>query len=1719
MNIFEFRNSLIHDYKSYIESFINIRDDRIKEMVSGSLREGFLWPDPLVQLNPAFEPGLWIDELVQAGVLHPECAKIFRMKKEPDDKGRPLQLRKHQQEAIEKAKGGKNYVLTTGTGSGKSLAYVIPIVDFILKNGPGKGIQGIIVYPMNALANSQIGELNKYINFGYPGGKGLIKFERYTGQESDEQRKPILDDPPDILLTNYVMLELILTRPVEHQLIQAAQGLRFLVFDELHTYRGRQGADVAFLIRRVKHALSAYQLQCIGTSATLAGEGNFAEQRQQVAEIVSRIFGSVIEPENVIGETLQRLTPEKKLHDPGFIKQLASRISDPPLSHPKDYAAFIKDPLSLWIEGTFGVTTEAESGRLIRSMPKSIADEDGAAKALSKSTALPLEKCVHAIQQHLLAGYQLDSQAFAFRLHQFIGKGDTVYASLENEGERYLTISGQQFVPGSRDKILLPLAFCRECGQEYYCVRKTNAPELGTSSFVPRELNDQQSDDSNSAGFLYCSSTNPWPQAAQEINNRVPDDWLEEKSGALDIRRDRKTYLPQHIRVAPNGNQNEDGLPMQFISAPFRFCLQCGVSYNFRQRDDFSKLASLSSEGRSTATTILSISALRSLKKQETLEKSARKLLSFTDNRQDASLQAGHLNDFVEIGLLRSAIFRSALAAQDAGLSHENITQQVFDALNLPVAAYAINPAVRFQALIDAQKALRNVLGYRIYQDLKRGWRITSPNLEQCGLLEIKYSSLEEVCQAADVWQQSHPTLQTARPATRVKIAKVLLDFMRRELAVKVDYLGQVFQERLQQQSSQHLLWPWAIDEDEVMAHAAVLYPRSVRKSSDYQGDVFLSPRGGFGLYLRRKNTFPEHSQRLSVQDAEAIILDLLKNLHVAGIVEKVIEPESNNDAPGYQLKASAMTWHAGDGTQSFHDPIRVPHLPEGGGRTNPFFVEFYRSMAAEIHAFEAREHTAQVPYEDRIEREERFRSGALPILYCSPTMELGVDIAQLNVVNMRNVPPTPANYAQRSGRAGRSGQPALVFTYCSTGSSHDQYFFKRPERMVGGSVTPPRLDLANEDLVRAHVHAVWLAEAQLSLGKSLKDLLDLSGESPSLDLLAEVRETLEAEAPRRRALTQAEQVLLSVQNEVQAADWYYDGWLHDALNQIPIAFESACERWRNLYRSALAQAKAQDKIIRDATRSAEDKKRAERLRREAESQLKLLTEIENVVQSDFYSYRYFASEGFLPGYSFPRLPLSAYIPGRRTKQRDEFLSRPRFLAISEFGPRSVIYHEGSRYLINKVIMAMQDDESLETSRAKICDRCGYLHPISDAAGPDNCELCDAHLPPELAQLFRLRNVSTKRRDRINSDEEERLRLGFDLQATIRFAEHGKGLSFRAAAIEYEGKPLAKLTYGDSATIWRINLGWRRRKNKPQYGFLLDREQGLWERNEQTDRADDQDAFSARVERVVPYVKDHKNCLLIELLIPFDQRMMASLQAALKNAIQVVYQLEDNELATEPLPSADHRQRILLYESAEGGAGVLRRLVNDPTAFAMVAKQALELCHFDPITGADQRRAPRAKEDCEAACYDCLMSYGNQYDHRILDRQSIRDVLLQFSQAHTAVSSSPDTRAEHLEKLLQQCGSELERKWLRFLETHRYRLPSHAQVLIEACQTRPDFLFDDYKLAVYIDGPFHDYPERQERDQAKLDCLEDRGYMVIRFGHQDDWQKIIQKHPNVFGAS
>jgi len=495
----------------------------------------------------------------------------------------PLQLHRHQTEAIRAARSGRNYVLTTGTGSGKSLAYIIPIVDQVLRHGSGKGIKAIVVYPMNALANSQVKELEKFLMVGYPEGKPAVTFARYTGQEKEEERKEILANPPDILLTNYVMLELILTRPRDRKVIAAAEDLRFLVLDELHTYRGRQGADVAMLVRRVRDGLSRGHLQCVGTSATLAGGGGFEEQRREVSKVATRLFGDEVAPECVIGETLRRSTPWRDPADSTYVEELRRAVADVDRPLPTDYDSFAEDPLASWIETTFGV--EERDGQLVRAVPRSVGSSAGQAEAgdmlghtgaahdLAELTGLDERACEHAIQRMLLAGAACEpkpgtnTRPFAFRLHQFISRGDTVYATVEPPAARHITVYGQQFAPGGDGRrLLLPVAFCRECGQEYYTVWRNPADtfeESPAAAYSQRRLTQLTDEEDAEPGFLFLSETSDWPDDPEQTLDHVPTTgWMRRA-----FRKDRRDWVPRLVRVEPDGSEGRGGVDCHYMPA------------------------------------------------------------------------------------------------------------------------------------------------------------------------------------------------------------------------------------------------------------------------------------------------------------------------------------------------------------------------------------------------------------------------------------------------------------------------------------------------------------------------------------------------------------------------------------------------------------------------------------------------------------------------------------------------------------------------------------------------------------------------------------------------------------------------------------------------------------------------------------------------------------------------------------------------------------------------------------------------------------------------------------------------------------------------------------------------------------------------------------------------------------------------------------------------
>lgn len=1739
MDVFSVHEQLIDDYRSFTSGSVQVRDRRIQEYVSQELDEGVQWPDPWLSLNPSFEPGGAITELVSEGLLHPECERIFRVKSDEHDLGSStLTLHRHQRDAVEVARSQQSYVLTTGTGSGKSLAYIVPIVDRVLRAKEAepeetrRGVKAIVVYPMNALANSQMFELRKFLEFGYKKGEQPVTFARYTGQESDAQRRQILADPPDILLTNYVMLELVLTRPEERDhLIRAAKGLEFLVLDELHTYRGRQGADVALLVRRLRDICESPQLQVVGTSATMASGGTVEDQKAAVADVATRLFGASVTPDRVIGETLTRTTDSTEASGDNLRFAVEQTLKE---QQPASHAELVSNPFAGWLESEFGLAHANGTGRLVRKTPTTVA---AAAAKLASDAAVSEDAAAEAIRKMLLAGSQARDPhtgrpLFAFRLHQFLSKGDTVYVSVEPEDSRYITSSYQLRVPGAPEKALLPLGFCRECGQEYLVVAKVT--DGGTTRFVPRTDADASGGDAVT-GYIYISSDLPWQVNPIDLS-RIPDHWVTtSESGETSVIPTKVKYLPDEVWVSSDGSLSTpgEGLKCWFVSTPFTFCMRCRVSYEQVRGNDYAKLATLDREGRSSAVSVISASVVRSLREipEGELGADARKLLTFVDNRQDASLQAGHFNDFVQVSQLRGGLLR-AMRDHPTGLTHESVAQHVTAALGLDLPDFATNPLAKFGAREQALRALRGVVEYRLYEDLRRGFRITMPNLEQTGLLHVQYVDLLEIAADADSWKATTPELQQAPAKLRAELSRIVLDELRKVLAVDVDCLTEDGFERLSRESGQQLTGPWALGDGERLALVGTAYPAPGGRGKRAPSDLFLSGRSAIGSYLRRDAV--GLGRKLTTDDAQHAIFDILRVLERAGLLTQSSEREG---LPGYRIKASALRWTPGDGTKAADDPLRKSFDADAVGRINPFFRDLYERVAGTLHGLQAKEHTAQVPPVVREEREEAFRDGSLPLLFCSPTMELGVDIASLNAVGLRNVPPTPANYAQRSGRAGRSGQPALVVTYCATGNAHDTYYFRNSRDMVAGSVAAPRLDLANEDLVRSHVNAIWLAETGQSLKARITDLVEAGGEQPSLRIHPDIWRAFTEPDIAPRATRRAEDVLAALRSswnlDNREVSWWYDGWVADQVSGAPKALDEALERWRTLYRTAMQEWAEQGKLAVDPKARRFDREAASRRMYDARQQLSLLAnDNSDAGQTDFYSYRYFASEGFLPGYSFPRLPLAAYIPGGRSSsgQKDgDFVQRPRFLAISEFGPGALIYHEGARYEVKRVQLPRNAEAGTETEEARRCDACGYHHSIE--VGTDVCDSCGERLGVKTYGLLKLQTVFTRRRERISSDEEERRRSGYELETSYRFHDHGDRPGRVDGSMTGNGRSLLSLTYGDSATIRVANVGRRRRKAEEARGYWLDVTDGKWlseragdaksgaENPVDSEGLDDAEDVQKKA-RVIPYVEDRRNILVLRLSSRVTDSAATTLRYALERGIEAAFQLEDSELSTESLPDRDGRGRMLLTESAEGGAGVLRRLVAEPDALAQAARTALQIAHFDPSTGDDLGRAEGARERCERACYECLLAYGNQHWHSMIDRHEVRDLLMSIATGKVTAGAGGKTRGEQRAFISELADSGLERDFVDWLDTAGLRLPDRAQVTVDAAKARPDFIYDlpTGPVAVFVDGPVHDTEHQRERDLDASDRLVDAGWSVVRVRYNDDWDVVVQRYPSVFGT-
>ncbi len=1738
MNILNLHKSLIENYKSYINSFINIKDPKILDFVSTEIHNNKLWPEPLVQFNPTFEKGKALNELIKDLNLNGELNKIFS----------GYQLYRHQEEAIRLGAVPKEFIVTSGTGSGKSLTYIASIFNFILNNQDTsiEKTQAVIVYPMNALINSQYEEIRKYeINYlkkSLPKGviideknkkpdvilnelKELtsarfpITYGQYTGQEDEETREYIRKHPPHILLTNYMMLELIMTRGGKDVEIRKnlIENIKFLVFDELHSYRGRQGSDVSILIRRIKSS-ARNKIFCIGTSATMVSsdKSSLLEQKEEVAKVCSVIFGSSFSSYQIINEYLIRSigdggTPSKE--------ELISAINKG-IDLKWGQNSFEAHPTSRWIESE--VALETKENTLIRRKPISIPEISA---LLNKASGIKITKCKEHIISILEWSNILNTNSdnekkyLPYKIHQFIAQTGSVYSTLGDQETRDLYLDAGLYA-GSGETLLYPLLFSRTSGHEYVCVTLNH----DKGKILPREYYDVIDDDEEEdlqEGYIFIQHKNDedliW-DLDRDISD-LPEAWFNppKKDKTRTIKKEKLARLPRKIFFDKEGAYSFDEGKTYwgwFVPKPLIIDPTSGLIYT--DRNEWRKLSKLGGEGRSTATTVISFETITLLKEfGESFEK--QKLLSFSDNRQDASLQAGHFNDFIKVGQLRAAIHKAI--SESSTLDYTNIAENVFQCLNIPQEQFAKNPNSFPGPKKDNEDAFKDFIMYQILQDLRRSWRVVLPNLEQCGLLKIAYKHLLESVIDDSLWEPIE-ILRLMKPQERFDFLFQIFDYFRKQYSLSFSLLEHNSINQNTKRIKEKLKNPWTLDESEKIEYSNFIRIEKLATTSWNLYTESASCQSIFGKYIRNvgKNFNLDFKGK---ENYNSNIYSLFNFLCDAGwLVKKEVKSEFGNSVHVYQLRVDNILWEKGDEENIAPDLIKLRSYKPIIQKVNKYFQRFYKTNFHELKPIEGREHTGQINNEKRKIREDEFRAGKIGVLYCSPTMELGIDISDLSIVHMRNVPPSPSNYAQRSGRAGRSGQAALVMTYCSNFSPHDRHFFKQSSQMVAGIVNAPRLDLINEELLRSHLNASILTCKSLDgLNNSLGDIIDTDN-IENLPLKTAVRDTLILTVEDKERIIHTfnkvlEDSYFKTELECRRPPWFNDEWILRNIDNFYNSFDSSLDRWRKLYRSAQyliinATSVIENRIYAD---NHEKKKEAYRTLRQAERQRDLLLNDisepgfklgKNKEQSEFYPYRYFASEGFLPGYGFTRLPIRTFLES--IDASGEFVSRPRFIALSEFGPNNIIYHDGAKYRVDRIIL---NEAEARMEKARISPYTGYIlmkdqynYNVDPIVNTELNEGMDKFTHPDLVEMSETRAFELQR---ITCQEEERTRKGYEIK-TYFYIENGFE-NTTEALVKLSEEKLLHIHSIPAARLVKLNFKW---KASNEQGYSLNLKNGHWQK-----KSDEKDAVSDDIRKIKLFTSDTANALYIQpvkaLGLKGNKDGVITLMYALKRGIENYFQVESNEIGVTIMGETE-TPNIMIYEASEGSLGVLSQIVDTPDVYKAVMQEAFNICFV-----VNDKEVP--DEDLLPATYEDLLSYYNQMDHLVIDRRLIRQALINLKNSVVEVLSNKSFSSYDEQYQFIQASrdpnSSTEDKFLKYLFENKIRLPDEAQPKIEDMFVRPDFFYKP-NIYVFCDGTPHDDAKIKKDDLEKRSALKSAGYQVLSWYYKDPLDVFVKSRPDIF---
>ncbi len=1377
------------------------------------------------------------------------------------------------------------------------------------------------------------------------------------------------------------------------------------------------------------------------------------------------------------------------------------------------------------------IALDVREGILVRGKPKQLSE---IAQELAADSGISSETCRTFLQKLLqwisIANVRLKASGerytlLPFKLHQFISQTGSVYTTLDQDDNRFITLEPGMFKKDEVDKKpIFPNVFSRASGHAFMCVSRSS------DRLEPREFRETTDDEETNDGYLFVGD-DLWDLT--EDAEMLPESWFRVTKAGVVPDSKKKHSFPIKLWFDEYGNCSETKEMKWwgwFMKAPLLFDPTAGVFFDTKTNEG-TKLTKLGSEGRSTSTTITAFSILNRLNDAGYNVKD-QKLLSFTDNRQDAALQAGHFNDFVQVVKLRSGIHKALEQALGGTLTFATIGEAVLKALRLPFLEFANMNQEPTLAPIRRkyEQALQDFLVYRSIADLRRSWRVVLPNLEQCALLAIEYQDMDEIAASDEFWSAS-PLLGVLNQTKRKELISTILDFFRLEYAIHSEnFLTQSRIQEYERQFRESLKRPWTLDRNEKLREPYYIRYEPLNKTARLYTKS-MGPASSLGKFIKQYVKMQGIDIDLKRDGYRELILQTMDMLEQADYLKSFpARSEKNEEVKIYRLRLESVIWKVGDGVTVKADVIKRRSYKELTPKPNEFFQNLYRRDFSVMKRFRGEDHTGQLNTETRLDREDRFRaewyldeartkldetkirSQSVSALFCSPTMELGVDIGSLSVVHLRNAPPNAANYAQRSGRAGRSGQGALIFTYCSSYAPHDRHFFKEQRELVAGTVMAPRLDLCNKELLLSHLNAMVASEIGLpgidNVGGAKPSIMNLvTDDNDTMPLAASVRAGL-AISPMQfdRLKATFKRVIRDFDDQlaVKAATWYSEQWIDQNLSKIVENLDESLNRWRRLYRSARTILTRATQKIESGTLSlgSDEYKKYKRHQDQATRQLDLLRNDltgRSSELSEFYPYRYLASEGFLPGYNFTRLPLRVFLP--TGDSQGEFVSRPRSIALREFGPENIIYHNGRKFQICQLVI--QDAESALTE-AKISTKAGYFLPadqkdlefcpFSGLSLGDNANKLHIHDLLEMAES-RAREI-----DRISCEEEERVSKGFDVR-TFFSVDGGQIERVRKAVVHSSENPLLNIRYIPAARLVHINMKWRAQEAE---GFPIGMVSGDW----RSSMPEPDSTITEQFRRVKLMTSNLADALYIEPIQPLGLKPegVITLQHALKRAIETVFQVEPSEIGVVTMGDPE-APNILLYESAEGSLGILSQFVENIHAFQKVIEQAIAICRYDD----PEYKGP--------ASYDDLLSYYNQRDHKIIDRHLIKDALEKLRLCTIEIQSNQSFGSydEHYQTLLRGIdpNSSTERKFIEYLYDNGLRLPDAAQKRVEGIYVQPDFYYEP-RIWVFCDGTPHDDSLVRESDDEKRQAIMAMGDEVWVYYYRDNLAEKVAERPDIF---